>query len=60
MSKQNYMHCSKETFVRRVTVEEAVCAVAQFSDVNIAIVRCFKCLGISPGGFTEAGVVSSN
>ena len=61
LNKLIWDRCSKEVFVGRQTVEEAVySAIGQFNDVNASILSLFQYLGLQPGAFTTAHAVGAD
>ena len=55
LNKLIWDRCSKEVFVGRLTVEEAVySAIGQFNDGNASILRLLELLGLKPGHFSTA------
>lgn len=55
LNKLIWDRCSKEVFVGNLTIEDAVyCAVAQFNDGNVSVLKHFEKLGITPGRFTSS------
>lgn len=61
LNKLIWDRCSKEVFVGNKTIEDAVyCAVAQFNDGNVSILKHFEKLGINPGRFTSSAVGVTN
>ena len=61
LNKFIWDRCSKEVFVGRQTVEEAVySAIGQFNDGNASILSLFQYLGLQPGTFTTAHAVGAD
>ena len=61
LNKLIWDRCSKEVFVGNQTIEDAAyCAVAQFNDGNVSIMKHFEKLGITSGRFTSSGVAVAN
>ncbi|GFS06368.1 hypothetical protein ElyMa_002963800 [Elysia marginata] len=53
-NKLIWQRCSKDIYVDKITVEEAVySAVSYFNDGSISIIRTFERLGIKAGYFTK-------
>jgi hypothetical protein len=61
LNKLIWDRCSKEVFVGNQTIEDAAyCAVAQFNDGNVSIMKHLDKLGTTPGRFTSSGVAVAN
>ena len=61
LDKLIWDRCSKEVFVGKLTLEEAVySAVAQFNDGNVAVLRVLELCGLSPGYLTLNSALASD